>query len=109
MLGPTRTARGDDGNRDRVRDRARKLYVVAVARPVPVHARQQNLARAQAFGPHRPLDRVETDGLPTAVRVDLPARARVFRVTATRVYRDDHALTAEDVRAFRYQLGPLDG
>src|SRR5947209_12894753 len=108
MFEPARAAGRDDWNTHGVSYRARQLDVVAVARAVAVHARQQNLARAQLLGSRRPLDGVTPDGAATAVREDLPARRRVARDTPPRINRHDHALAAEHARALRYQLRALD-
>ena len=55
-------ARGDDRDRDGLGDRAGQLEVVPVAGAVPVHAREQDLARAPVDGLARPRDRVAPVG-----------------------------------------------
>ena len=75
-------------------DGARERDVEAVLRAVAVHAREQDLTRAETLGLARPLDGVELGVDATAVDEDLPAVAPTRH--AARVDGDDDALCAVD-------------
>src|SRR5690606_32037720 len=83
-------ARRDHRDADRVGDGAREREIETFARAVAVHAGEQDLARAQPLDLARPLDRVASGGPAPAVRVHLPAAARL----RLRVDRADDALRA---------------
>ena len=73
VLGAAAAARGDHRDRDGVGDRPHEREVVALARAVPVHAGEQDLAGAGLGHALRPGDRVEPGRPPAAVGEDLPA------------------------------------
>ena len=99
MLERAAASGGDDGNVDRVRDRAGEIEVVAVLRSVAVHARQEDLAGAELFRASGPRDRVEPARRPSAMGEDLEVRA-----PSTRIDGDHDALAAEARRAFGDEL-----
>ena len=63
---------GDDRNFYGIRDSAGDPQVKAIARTVPVHARQQNLARAQRGHSLCPSDRIDAGRFASAVCEHLP-------------------------------------
>src|SRR5262245_55795405 len=69
-----RATGGDHRDADGLRYRARQLQVVASARAVPVHAREQDLAGPERLDLAGPLERIAARGSPAAVRVDAPAQ-----------------------------------
>ena len=73
MIERTDAARRDHGHGHAARHLARQLEIVALARAVAVHARQQDLSGAQARGLLGPGEGVTAGGRATAVREDLPA------------------------------------
>src|SRR6185436_7694561 len=72
MLQAPDPARGDDRDRHRLGHRAGQRDVVPGAGAVAVHAREQNLARAEPLDLARPLDRVAPGRAAAAVGEDLP-------------------------------------
>ena len=76
MLGRARAAGRHDGHAERVVEREQEVEVVAALRPVAVHARRENLARAAGLALGRPRDRAAARRRAAAVREDLPARGR---------------------------------
>jgi hypothetical protein len=98
-------AAGDDGHVRRVDDLLREREVEAVPRAVAVHAREQDLARAQLLGLGGPADRVEARRLAPAVGEDLVG----VPGGRSRVDGDDDALGAELLGDLADQLRALDG
>ena len=99
VLELARAAARDDRDVDAARDRARQRDVEAVLGAVAVHAREQDLARAETLGLARPLDGVELGVDAAAVDEDLPAVAPAR--DAARVDGDDDALRAVDAARLR--------
>src|SRR5687767_9409864 len=84
-------ARGDDGDADSIRHRARQSDIETVLRAVAIHTGEQDFARAVLGHLARPLDHFESGAATTAVREHLPA---IWR-HALGVNGDDDALRAE--------------
>src|SRR3989337_1239822 len=101
--GPPETPGGNHGPPDEGADRAIELEVVPLPGPVAVHARDEELPRAEGLGLRGPREGVEVRLLATAVRVDAPGAAVPLRVD-----REDDALGSEGVRGLPDDLGPLD-
>ena len=91
------TARRDHRQRHRVAQLREELEVVAVARPVAVDRRHEQLARAALLALARPRDRVAAGLARGGVRVD---------ATVLAVDRDDDRLAAEDLGELADQLRP---
>src|SRR3990170_8002174 len=83
----------DERPPDRGPEGAVQIEVVPVPRPVPIHARDEELPRAEPFRGPRPGDCVELRRPAPAVGVDTPSGRLPFRVD-----RDDDALSAEGLR-----------
>src|SRR5690606_28781764 len=84
------TAR-DHRYRYRVRHRARQFQIEARLGAVAIHAREQDLARAEFDHAPRPFDRVQAGVLAAAVREDVPHARR----DGLGVDRNDDALAAD--------------
>ena len=97
VLERARAAGGDHRHADGLGDRARELEVVAVVRPVAVHARQQDLARAALDALARPRDDVDAGGACARRRRRPPSRSRRSALRAFGVDRQHDALRAEHV------------
>src|SRR5688500_19817413 len=98
-----RAARRDDWNVHRPRDRAGELDVVADALPIPIDAREQDLAGAELFAAARPVYGVERGVAAATVRYDSPSVSRAARIDAR-----DNTLRAEACGAVRQHLGTRD-
>ena len=90
-------ARGDHRDGHRPAHALEELEVVARPRPVPVHAREEELARAAPRHLARPGDALDPGGPRPARHVDLPLLRRRVR-PALHVDRDDERLGAGDPR-----------
>src|SRR5207253_9670490 len=110
MLERAGAARGDHGDRDALRHRARELEVVAVLGSVAVHARHGALTGAERDGLARPVERVAPGRATSAVGVDAPARRLVGPSRlAPGVDRHDDALAAEALDGFADHRRALEG
>jgi hypothetical protein len=86
----------------------REFDVVAVARTVAVHARQQYLARAEFAARGWPTRSASNlDIAPAAVRVNFPTLVRIVRIAPPRIDCDYNTLAAERLGARADQLGRL--
>ena len=90
VLECTRSARGDHGKRDGRGDGFGKGDVVAGERTVAIHARRQDLTRADLFAALGPCDAVETGAALAAA--DHHFEARGHSLIATAVDGDHHAV-----------------
>jgi hypothetical protein len=72
MLQVAHATAGDNRDLQHIRHRTGQRQVEAGLLSIPVHAGQQYLTGAQALHPFRPLYRIQTGRLASAVRVHFP-------------------------------------
>src|SRR3546814_2727157 len=86
----------DHRDADRIGDRTGKREVVAVLRPVAVHAGHEQFARAESGQPNGVFERVAAGRFAPAVGEDFPARRPIaLWFAAARVDAAHRALAAE--------------
>ena len=112
MFEPAYAATGDHRYVDGVRDRARELEVVAVARAVAIHAGDMNSPSPSPRAAYRPRERIDAGRRAPAVNVDLPAWWPALFPAARHLARvdcDDDALGAEPLGAVRTRSDCMHG
>ena len=98
MLHIADAAGSDDGNIDRFADGAGQRQVEALFRAVPVHAGEQDFARAAPLHFNRPFDCVQARRRAPAVGKNFPAG--VFGIDGFGIDGDDDGLRAEKSGGF---------
>src|ERR1043166_6196130 len=104
MFDFTGAARSNHRNSHRSRDSTRELDIVAVAGAVAIHARQQDLTRAQTLRAHGPLNRIPPNRATATMRENFPP---TLLATAC-VDRDHDTLAAKSLRACADQIRIFD-
>ena len=90
-------AAGDHGHGYRVGNGAGERQIIALPRPVPIHRRDQQFARAQFREAHRMLQRIDASGLAPAMGEDFPAPLP----NLARVHGADDTLASEAIGSGR--------
>ena len=98
MLNIADAAGSDDGNIDRFADGAGQRQVEALFRAVPVHAGEQDFARAAPLHFNRPFDCVQAGRRASTVSENFPAG--VFGIDGFGIDGNDDGLRAEKSGGF---------